>query len=412
VASPQLEQGHVRIANALLEALLYAKFSATQQKIVYCVMRLSWGWRARTVRITHAELAVRCNTSAAGGFRKEFAELVRNGVIIEVDAPHGRTPGAYAINKDFEKWGRFSVPPGTLAALFRERPDHADTTLRVPSEGHSNEGDRVPSEGQATDRRVPSPVLSTALLRAPKSTGKGSLISASRCETSDLDPGKDSRKTEKDITAESNARATAAAAVGSADEPRIAAYAESLAAATNAAITERWGRQEQLIQAFGITRQIATELLNRGVSIELATSTIAEKVRLGRFNSVPVSVNYFAKAIVEAYQDDVQRRRDRDARPLTGALEPVSQILDRERQEQALQDAYVAARAQIVAAWRADLDHAEHLAAIEAEACNAFPERNPFSKPAREAQIVIRIARAAGFPDFDAWRESPAAKAS
>lgn len=411
MASPQLEQGHVRIANALLEALLYAKFSATQQKIVYCLMRLSWGWRARTVRITHGELAVRCNTSPAGGFRKEFQELVRNGVIIEVDAPHGRTPGAYAINKDFEKWGRFSVPPGTLDALFRERPEHADKVHRLPSQGQSNEAARVPSEGQSTEIRLPSPVLSTALPRAPKSTGKGSLISASRCEISDLDPGKDSRKTEKDNNSNSNAREAAAAAVGSTEAEQHARYAEGLATATNRAITDRWGPPEKPIQPFGITLEIARGLALRQVPLELAQATIAEKVRTGSFSSIPFSVKYFLDAIVEAYQDDIQRRRQRTQRD-TGSLESVADIMGREQQELSIQDAYVAARAPIVAAWRSDPAHAEQLAAIEAAALEEFPAGNPFSAPARPARITQRIAEAAGFPDLDTWSATHTAKAS
>jgi phage replication O-like protein O len=93
VADVQLEHGHVRIANALEEAIIFAKFSATQMKIVRCVIRLTWGWRARTVRISYQDLALRCNTTAAGGFRKEFEELTREGVITVIEhaaRPHAR----------------------------------------------------------------------------------------------------------------------------------------------------------------------------------------------------------------------------------------------------------------------------------------------------------------------------------
>jgi hypothetical protein len=259
----------------------------------------------------------------------------------------------------------------------------------------------VPSEGQSNSRKVPSNDQKGALLRAAKSTGKGSLISVSDCNDSDLDPPKDSRKTEKDKQQQQRDDGAAAAAGSSAEiEQR---YAQGLADQANRSIAERWGPQDRPIEARGgVTREIARALVLRQVPLEIAQDAIAKKVRTGSFNAPPFSLKYFAECIVEAYQAEILRRQQRDAGGYRGP-EPASDILEREQLEWKQQDAYVAARAPVVAAWRADPSHADALRAIEAEALAEFPDANAFSKPARDARVVQLIAKAAGFADFDAW---------
>lgn len=148
MADVQLEHGHYRLANALDEAITIASFSGTQHKIVRCVLRLTWGWRQQSVRMSRVEIAERCGVAPVGGFLRAFDDLVHNGVIDEVERPFGRTPGAYRINKDFEHWGVFSVAQSRLEALFRKRPATAD---RPTPEGQSSEPPRQTPQGQSSN---------------------------------------------------------------------------------------------------------------------------------------------------------------------------------------------------------------------------------------------------------------------
>jgi len=126
MADVQLEHGFLRIANALDEAITYADFSATHMKIVRTIVRLTYGWQRLSVQISHRDLAERCGLRLGGGFRRALEELIANGVIRELQPGSGRVTAAYAINKDYERWGRFSVANAVLDRLFRERPINVD----------------------------------------------------------------------------------------------------------------------------------------------------------------------------------------------------------------------------------------------------------------------------------------------
>lgn len=135
MANVQLEHGYVRVANRLDEAITFAPFTGTQIKLVRAIVRLSYGWRQKTVRISLADLAARIGVPmskdgrAPGHVRRALAELVAHGVVIEVDRGTGKRPGALAIRKNFTQWGKFAVDPAALEQLFTPRPDHADEQL-------------------------------------------------------------------------------------------------------------------------------------------------------------------------------------------------------------------------------------------------------------------------------------------
>lgn len=144
MADVQLKHGFLRIANSLEEAIIMAPFSGTQMKIVRCLIRLTYGWNETTVRISRPDLAECCGLSAKGGFLRAFDELLRGGVIHEVERPFSRIAGVYELNKDFEHWGPFSVAASRLEALFSKRPQ---TLARPTLQGQSSNESRPTLEG-------------------------------------------------------------------------------------------------------------------------------------------------------------------------------------------------------------------------------------------------------------------------
>jgi phage replication O-like protein O len=109
MADVQLEHGHVRIANRLFEAILDADFTGAQSRILVALIRLTYGWRRRTVTLTVPELAAYCRMQPVGGFRRALRDLVGEGVVIQLEHDRGRSATTYAIQKDFMAWGRYSV---------------------------------------------------------------------------------------------------------------------------------------------------------------------------------------------------------------------------------------------------------------------------------------------------------------
>lgn len=128
-ADVQLEHGHVRIANRLLEAILAADFTGTQSRILLALVRLTYGWRRKTVTVSLSELAERANVAFTGGFRRAFQELIANGVVLRLEEGGGPQRATYAIQKDFTQWGHFSVAPSKVAHDWGDRPDAADELL-------------------------------------------------------------------------------------------------------------------------------------------------------------------------------------------------------------------------------------------------------------------------------------------
>lgn len=415
MANVQLEHGHVRIANALEEAIIFAKFSVTQMKIVRCIIRLTWGWRARTVRISHQDLAVRCNTTAAGGFRKEFTELVREHVILQVEEPHGRTPGVYAINKDFEKWGRLSVPASALNALFGDRPETANKSNRVPSTGqsmpspesdrvpsagHSTEADRVPSEGQSNSRKVPSNEPEGALNRAPYSTGKGTLISVSDCNDSELAPPKDSIRQRK-TTSESHARAGARAE---------ASYAGRLVDTAVTAIGEKWPTTVAAIQTTA-AELLASDLIATGVDLDLACAAVGNRIRHSKQPEPPASISYFREAILDAHRlaehEELKHSGDTNGARRGGRPSRVAAIVDpdaAEKRDQLERD-YRAEKRAAAIAWGKDPANAAAYQVIVAAANERLADflHTKYGPGARDQDVIERCQSQLDFPDFDAW---------
>jgi phage replication O-like protein O len=124
VTDVQLEHGFTRLANRLLEALIAAPFTATQQKIVLAFWRDTYGWNEQAVRLSQGQVAERCGTDGrGGGFKRALAELLHEGVVVVVASNGDRQPSTYRVQKDFTLWGRFSIAEGRLAAVW-DRPDH------------------------------------------------------------------------------------------------------------------------------------------------------------------------------------------------------------------------------------------------------------------------------------------------
>lgn len=98
--SPQLEHGHTRIANTLLEALAKHPFHGGEARIVMAVLRLTYGWRKKQAPISARQLA------KATGFSSRHAKrlvgaLVRARIILRGKAGRRNVLG---LNKRFWEW--------------------------------------------------------------------------------------------------------------------------------------------------------------------------------------------------------------------------------------------------------------------------------------------------------------------
>lgn len=98
--SPQLENGHTRIANELLEAIYQYPFNGTELKVILAIIRLTYGWARKATAISYSELANLINTQPRY-VKKVIKELVQDNVI------HKKTTNkrcVIGINKHYNTW--------------------------------------------------------------------------------------------------------------------------------------------------------------------------------------------------------------------------------------------------------------------------------------------------------------------
>lgn len=204
----QLEHGHIRIANRLYEAILDADFSKAQMRILIALIRLTYGWRKKTVMLALIDLVrfTRLSPSAArrdtkhegeisGGFKAALKELTDNGVVLCMRGG-GALRSTYAIQKDFSRWGKFAVAPARLEALWKNRPDSDDQTFE-PDEGVG----RVEPTPPQDDAQGVGPQQPPGLApESPRGWPQGANPTAPKCDTPPQLRARKDRKDRKDRT--------------------------------------------------------------------------------------------------------------------------------------------------------------------------------------------------------------------
>src|SRR5688572_30304718 len=104
MASPQLEQGHVRIANEVLEHLVQAGLSGTEWALVMVVIRETWGWRRKVAPISQSTFARALGREVlAYCHRLTLRRLCEKQILISTPGT-GKNSVKWQVNKDWEKW--------------------------------------------------------------------------------------------------------------------------------------------------------------------------------------------------------------------------------------------------------------------------------------------------------------------
>lgn len=105
MASPQVENGYTRIANELLEAILLADLTKNELKVLFCLIRESYGRGKKQVKISHRTIAKMTSISRSNVTRSVKSLVSKqhlNGVKTTPSGPKSVT--TYKVNKNYEKW--------------------------------------------------------------------------------------------------------------------------------------------------------------------------------------------------------------------------------------------------------------------------------------------------------------------
>jgi phage replication O-like protein O len=98
--SPQIEDGHTKIANELLDAIIQTDFSKRQYKILLYIMRKTYGWNKTEDDIARSQI-VEATKLKNPHVTTTIQELLEMNVLI---VSNGKFAKRYKINKHYDTW--------------------------------------------------------------------------------------------------------------------------------------------------------------------------------------------------------------------------------------------------------------------------------------------------------------------
>lgn len=119
MASPQTENGSTMIANEILEKLYSFPFTAREFKVLFFVIRKTWGWHKTEDHISYNQIADACSVTRRNAIYTVNSLVLKQALVI--------TKGyinTIKFNKDYDKWLVPEITPpsvGTGTTLVSEQ---------------------------------------------------------------------------------------------------------------------------------------------------------------------------------------------------------------------------------------------------------------------------------------------------
>ena len=108
MANPQKENGHLDLANELVEQLARINLSAYEWRVLWAVLRKTWGWRKKVDIVPLSQIAEITGIQRPHVVRAKMS-LLKKKVLVDIQ-------GKIGFNKDYEQWeipGYTSTDSGT-----------------------------------------------------------------------------------------------------------------------------------------------------------------------------------------------------------------------------------------------------------------------------------------------------------
>ena len=103
MASPQLENGYIRIATELLEAVVRTPLAGRHLRVWLFVLRKTYGFHKKTDKISLSQLVKGTRID-----RSSICKIVKDLVARRTLA---KSKGSYGINKNYDQWVVAPAPP-------------------------------------------------------------------------------------------------------------------------------------------------------------------------------------------------------------------------------------------------------------------------------------------------------------
>lgn len=149
MASPQVENGYTKVANEILEQVYKTNLSAYESRVLWFVIRKTYGWDKRTDRLSVSQIANGTDLDR-GNAGKALRKLKsRNMILTEGDQ--------IGFQKDHEKWGCVSADTGGVSLQTPvSRSTSKGVSLQTPQHKEEKK-EEIPPSPKAHPVQFPSP---------------------------------------------------------------------------------------------------------------------------------------------------------------------------------------------------------------------------------------------------------------
>lgn len=138
MASPQVENGHIKIANEIWEVLTVTALTDAERRVVMAVIRKTWGWKIKEQSISTPDLC-EATKLLERTVRRAVDSLVKRRIVLHTPAT-GRTPAKFSFNKDWEQWDRVDTDVHPDGERREDANVHSTERGREDTDVHPNDG--------------------------------------------------------------------------------------------------------------------------------------------------------------------------------------------------------------------------------------------------------------------------------
>ena len=133
MASPQTENGFTRIANELMEVIPLYKFNGTQFRILFVVLRYTYGFQRKSHELSLTFIADSTGMHKQQ-IKRELDILIKNKVLIEEEPPSFNKSRIIQFNKNYKEWLISRQSAKTLTVNKEDDTQSANTLTPTVSE--------------------------------------------------------------------------------------------------------------------------------------------------------------------------------------------------------------------------------------------------------------------------------------
>jgi phage replication O-like protein O len=138
IGKPEVEDGHTKIANELLDALGIFDFTKRQYKIIICIIRKTYGWNKSEDDISRSQI-MEFTGLHNSHITKTMQELLEMNVIIIGQGKHAKK---YKINKYYDTW-RVTK---TVTITKKDNVTKLVTVTKTVTENYQNSNNSLPKQ--------------------------------------------------------------------------------------------------------------------------------------------------------------------------------------------------------------------------------------------------------------------------